>query len=747
MSKIANKLICGMITMCLCVSFMGFPVSATSSSEINLEVSTYDSEIGYSIPISYDWANTLNMSYSGLNPATTVTLIGSDGLVRVCNTALETDENYGNLFIHEYNSENVIARTLKIPLEFNLFGSVTIDSEGNYYVFTGKFRISKDDTKTLAINKYNPDGELIGKRIIDGSELISQWERYTLTNGVWVPFRSGSCRMAFSEDESLVSVYFSRLMSSGHQANAGLVLDTETFESFGNKNFGQISHVSHSFDQFVLYDDGGFVYLDMGDASPRGIIMSKSSSTAKILQKNINSIKRCEETYNNIYTHLAGFVANSSNYIVCGATEKNDIITNYCNDSRNLFIQIVDKDTLAASDPIWLTDYEGCDLENATNPKIVSIDNERSLILWEKQGRMQSLREYQGTYMAIIDKYGDVEVEPTQIDSIRLNKNDTLKYNKENKKIYWATSIWGESNPYLTHTTYEQIRLCEFTVKEKLDVNISASNENVRIGDKVTFTANASGGAGDYTYSFLVVNKDTNESYRFSDFKDLNTLSWTALSAGEREFYVEVKDSSGTVVKSNAVNINTSSLAVTGISSATDISVGDEITITANASGGIGDYTYSFLVHNIDTQEWHKFSDFKDADILNWKATSAGNRKFYIEVKDSAGTVVRSNAINVVVSEQENPLTVTGSSNITSAAIGEKIIITATAGGGAGNYTYSFLVHNIDTQEWYRFSDFKDSNTLSWVVPSTGDRKFYVEVKDAEGTIVRSSAININITI
>ena len=35
-------------------------------------------------------------------------------------------------------------------------------------------------------------------------------------------------------------------------------------------------------------------------------------------------------------------------------------------------------------------------------------------------------------------------------------------------------------------------------------------------------------------------------------------ITWTAGSAGDREFYVDVKDASGKVVRSSALNVKTS---------------------------------------------------------------------------------------------------------------------------------------------------------------------------------------------
>lgn len=73
--------------------------------------------------------------------------------------------------------------------------------------------------------------------------------------------------------------------------------------------------------------------------------------------------------------------------------------------------------------------------------------------------------------------------------------------------------------------------------------------------------------------------------------------------------------------------------------------------VTANkkytGNGGAGGYTYKFIVYNKTTKKWAKLKDFSAVNKLTWKAGSAGERQFYVDVKDSNGTVVRSQVLNV----------------------------------------------------------------------------------------------------
>ena len=279
-----------------------------------------------------------------------------------------------------------------------------------------------------------------------------------------------------------------------------------------------------------------------------------------------------------------------------------------------------------------------------------------------------------------------------------------------------------------------------------LTVSLSTNIASVNVGDSLTLTANASGGSGNYTYSYLIHNVTTEVWSRINDFSSELTYNWKAISEGTREFYVEVKDGSETVVRSSAVVVTTTkkdALTLSGTASSLDVSVGEKVTITGTAKGGSGNYTYSYLIHNTDTGAWSRLSGFAESNTYTWLAGSAGNREFYVEVKDGSGTVVRSSAIKVNVTNK-NQLTVLASATAASIAVGKTVLVVGTVSGGSGNYTYSYLIQNLDTGAWCRVTNFIDSNIYAWTAGSIGNRAFYVEAKDSStGEVVRSSAVNI----
>ena len=280
---------------------------------------------------------------------------------------------------------------------------------------------------------------------------------------------------------------------------------------------------------------------------------------------------------------------------------------------------------------------------------------------------------------------------------------------------------------------------------EALSIKATADKTTTVAGDKVTVKAAANGGSGKYTYKFIIHNLDTNEWFKLKDFSADNTFTWTAGKVGNREIFVDVKDATGKVVRCSAIKIKTTAksnvFAVKATASKTNTVINDKITFKAEATGGSGVYAYKFIVHNTVTNKWYKLQDFGTNSTLTWTAGSVGNREFFIDAKDATGKVVRSKAVTVITAKKD--LAVTAGVNKTTAVKGDKVVISSSANGGNGKYTYSYLVHNKTTNKWARLQGFGSNSTLTWTAGGTGDREFFVEVKDATGKVVRSATANV----
>ena len=261
----------------------------------------------------------------------------------------------------------------------------------------------------------------------------------------------------------------------------------------------------------------------------------------------------------------------------------------------------------------------------------------------------------------------------------------------------------------------------------------------------VTFTAKAAGGKEGYTYKFIVYNKTTGTWGLVQNYSSKNICTWTKGSAGDRYFYVDVKDAAGNVVRSEALNVKidaeTPKVTLTG--SSTSIDAGAKLTLTAHTTLGSG-CTYKFIIFNPATNQWFKLQDFSSSNTFTWTAGSDGTRQFYVDVKDADGNVTRSKALNVTIGNgSANWLSVKATVSSNTSKTGDKITFTAEGVGGKAGYTYKMVVYNKTTKIWGLVQNFSSNNTITWTAGTAGDREFYIDVKDADGNVARSAVMNV----
>ena len=261
----------------------------------------------------------------------------------------------------------------------------------------------------------------------------------------------------------------------------------------------------------------------------------------------------------------------------------------------------------------------------------------------------------------------------------------------------------------------------------------------------VTFTAEAAGGKEGYTYKFIVYNKTTGTWGVVQNYSSKNTCTWTKGSAGDRYFYVDVKDAAGNVARSEALNVKIEATApkVTLTGSSETVNAGAKLTLTAQTTLGSG-CTYKFIIFNPATNQWFKLQDFSSSNTFTWTAGSDGTRLFYVDVKDADGNVTRSKALNVTIGNgSANWLSVKATVSSNTSKTGDKITFTAEGVGGKAGYTYKMVVYNKTTKIWGLVQNFSSNNTITWIAGTTGDREFYIDVKDADGNVARSAVMNV----
>ena len=620
--------------------------------------------------------------------------------------------------------------------DFNLLESKTIDKELS---LLGGFYAGKD-AYYIVSGQNNPD-ELADVECFRITKYDKNWNRITSAGlydcNTYVPFDAGSLRMTEASGYLFIRTSHTMYKSDNgyhHQANVTIQLDestmkiTDSFTNVGNSSYG---YVSHSFNQFIKTDGNHIVAVDHGDAYPRSLalIKYKTDFTSGQFCSNIgywwDSNKHavvnnsCDVTDlltisgqigdNTTNATIGGFEISDTSYIVAASSinqEKQEGL-------KNIYILTESKEDGSVKSN-QITDISG--KYNATSPYLVKINNNKFMVMW-------TIKNDNTVYYTYIDGDGNV-ISDINTMSGQLSDCEPIVYNG---MVLWYIC----SNKKIT---FYGINTDGTTFGDELKASMTASDG----GSTITFTAEAQGGMGTHTYKFLVDNKTTDTWARIRDYSENNTLVWTKGTSGDRDFYVDVKDSTGKVVRSKAVNIKIDKPTAVLTPSASTVTAGDKLTLTAstNKSG----CTYKFLIYNPSTNQWFKLQDFGSKNTYTWTAGSAGARQFYVDVKDSDGNVTRSKVANVTI---KGTLSVKAAVSANTSKPGDKITFTAEGSGGKAGYTYKMVVYNKTTKTWGLVQNFNANNKITWTAGSAGDRVFYVDVKDASGKVVRSSALNV----
>ena len=275
------------------------------------------------------------------------------------------------------------------------------------------------------------------------------------------------------------------------------------------------------------------------------------------------------------------------------------------------------------------------------------------------------------------------------------------------------------------------------TPEEPLAISVTMAETD----NDITFTAEATGGKEGYTYKFIVYNRTTKTWGLIQNFSSDNTCTWTKGSAGDREFYVDVKDAEGNIVRSEMLNVKMKAIAT--LTGETSVEAGGKLTLKAQANVGAG-CTYKFIIFNPATNQWFKLQDFSANNTITWTAGNDGTRVFYVDVKDAYGNVTRSEALKVTVGTgKTDKLSVKTTVSANTTKVGDKVTFTAEGIGGESGYTYKMVVYNRTTKTWGLVQNFNSNNTITWTAGTAGDRDFYIDVRDAAGNVTRSAVMNV----
>lgn len=296
-----------------------------------------------------------------------------------------------DIVVEKYDKDYNILETKNINLELPILGGFYSGEKYNYFVFGQENKEEISSKEVIKVVKYDKKFQRLSSVSIYGEE------SFTIE-----PFLAGSLKM--DERDNRLVVHTSRLRyltSDGlnHQSQLTIEIDTNDMRVRNFLGEFQANHVSHSFDQYVKFDGKDLLLLDHGDAYPRSIVLSKKiegiyNGYEDEYYEQVDLFRIPGATGANFTgVTLGGFEISSSNYLISMNSIDHSGSGEYRHfekegldkDERDIFILSVPRGNLSEYNvkQIKLASYIGSG-KITTAPKLVKINNERFMVLWQE---------------------------------------------------------------------------------------------------------------------------------------------------------------------------------------------------------------------------------------------------------------------------------------------------------------------------------------------------------------------------
>ena len=200
----------------------------------------------------------------------------------------------------------------------------------------------------------------------------------------------------------------------------------------------------------------------------------------------------------------------------------------------------------------------------------------------------------------------------------------------------------GKGTATITATTSNGLTAtCKVTVGVALTNKASVSAKTLKLGGSVTVKGSAVGGTSPYQYAVWYRNPNNGKWYKAQDYAKNSTVTIKPRQTGDYTVRVNVKDTSGKVVKKDFTVRVYSLLKNTSTVSSSAIRSGGSVTVNAASSGGLGTKQYAVWYKNPNNGKWYKAQDYSSNSTVLVKPKQTGTYTVRVNVKDERGVVVK----------------------------------------------------------------------------------------------------------
>lgn len=336
-------------------------------------------------------------------------------------TVVEANED---VEITTYDENYRIVNTKTIDLEMPLFGAFYHGEKYNYIAF-GHENPSEQNLEVIRIVKYDHDFNRIDSVSLYGDDITTV-----------VPFSAASGGQMAEQGNHLVYHTSRKRYKSddnlNHQSQLTIEIDTSTMRVINDVELFPWNHVSHSFDQYVLFNGDEPIYLDHGDAYPRSVVLHKQNDEKQLDVYNIPG--NVGDNFTGVT--IGGFEQSDTHYLAAfNAVSPSRYTIDKPN--RNIHIVSVDKQTLALDTS--RINYEPYPDTYTTPPKLVKINDDKFLVLWQNYVHRQYFDFMHGAYL---DGEGNFISGTYTYPNAQLSQAQPV--------VFQESIVWNLSLPHLT---------------------------------------------------------------------------------------------------------------------------------------------------------------------------------------------------------------------------------------------------------------------------------------------------------
>ena len=322
----------------------------------------------------------------------------------------------------------------------------------------------------------------------------------------------------------------------------------------------------------------------------------------------------------------------------------------------------------------------------------------------------------------------------------------TNKYTTTAKTFdgYTLSSTPANASGVYTSDTITVSYVYKSDAPTKLVNNSTISATAITKGQTVTMTASATGGAAPYKYRYFCKPEGASGWTALTGTTTATSYTHKPARAITYQYAVKVADSKGkTSTKYFTIKVSAAAtLKNASTISATAITKGQTVTMTAKATGGTAPYKYRYFCKPEGASGWTALTKTTTATSYTHKPARAISYQYAVKIADSKGkTSTKYFTIKVSAAA-----TLKNASTISATAItkGQTVTMTAKATGGTAPYKYRYFCKPEGASGWTALTKTTTATSYTHKPARAISYQYAVKIADSTGkTVTKYFTVNV----